>query len=163
MPAPPRKKHCVPWIARLRGALEAPPSLVPRRCAPRSSVQAAPRPIGSLTVSPGSLASGAPLRRRLPSSLVAALLAPQSRRRRAPSARSRPLQVLGFPLHVLDPADHEERLLGELLGDEHRMGQEPLDPPGALHGDPVLLGQLVYAEDRDDVLQLLVPLQDPLH
>src|SRR5260221_12138214 len=104
---------------------------------------------------------------------------------------SRLLQVLGLLLHVLDPADHEERLLrvlvvlalgdglergdglvqrdehprlaGELLGDEHRMRQEPLDPPGALHRDPVLLGQLVDAEDRDDVLQFLVPLQDPLH
>src|ERR1700730_12469780 len=104
---------------------------------------------------------------------------------------SRPLQVLGLLLHVLDPADHEEGLLGEvvvltlgerlerrdrlvqrheyprlpgeLLGDEHGMGQEPLDPPRALHGDPVLLGQLVDAQGRDDVLQLPVPLQDPLY
>src|SRR5215470_6965703 len=43
---------------------------------------------GCFIVLPGSLASGAPLRHRLPSSLVASLLAPQSRRRRAPSARS---------------------------------------------------------------------------
>ncbi len=35
--------------ARLRGALEAPPSLVPRSFVARSSVQAAPRPSGSLT------------------------------------------------------------------------------------------------------------------
>src|SRR5271169_5644354 len=72
-----------------------------------------------------------------------------------------PLQVLGLLLHVLDPADHEECLLrqvvvlaladglerrhgvlqrhehaflaGELLGDEHGVRQEPLDPPGPLH------------------------------
>src|SRR5215472_16976449 len=104
---------------------------------------------------------------------------------------SLPLQLLGLALHVLDPAAHEERLLGdvvvlafgqrlerghglgqrhelailagELLGHEHRVRQEPLDPPGPLHRDLVFLGQLVYAQDRDDVLQLLVPLQDPLY
>src|ERR1700729_2712032 len=76
-----------------------------------------------------------------------------------------PLQVLGLALDVLDPAAHEERLLGhvvvfalgdrlegrdsllerheraldarELLGHVHRVGQEALDPPGALHRDLV--------------------------
>src|SRR5215469_5053761 len=108
-----------------------------------------------------------------------------------PSRRtSRALQVLGLLLHVLDPADHVERLLGvavvvafgdrleggdrllerhedsglagELLGHEHGVGQEPLDPAGSLHRDPVLFGQLVDTEDGDDVLQLGVALQDPL-
>src|SRR6266568_8746536 len=104
---------------------------------------------------------------------------------------SRPLQLLGLLLHVLDSAAHEERLLGkvvvlafgerleggdgllqrdgharlagELLRHEHGMGQESLDPPCALDGDLIFLGQLVDAEDGDDVLQLLVPLQDPLY
>jgi hypothetical protein len=101
------------------------------------------------------------------------------------------LQLPGLLLHVLDPADHVERLLGqvvvvalgdrlergdcllqgredtrlagELLGHEHGLGQESLDPSGPLHGDLVLLAELVDAEDGDDVLQLPVPLQDPLH
>src|SRR5215831_17910451 len=55
---------CFP--ARLRGALEAPPSLVARSFVARSSVQAAPRPFGSLTLC-SPLASGALLRHRLPS------------------------------------------------------------------------------------------------
>src|SRR6266487_1557345 len=73
------------------------------------------------------------------------------------SPRSLPLQLRGLALDVLDPAAHEEgllrdvvvlalaqrlerghrlgqrhehaRLAGELLGDEHRVRQEPLDPP----------------------------------
>src|SRR5205823_4089602 len=72
--------------------------------------------------------------------------------------RSLALQLLGLALHVIDPAAHEERLLGdgvvlargdgleggdgvaegdeharlagELLGDEHGVGEEPLDAPG---------------------------------
>src|SRR5580693_1185045 len=101
---------------------------------------------------------------------------------------SRPLHILGLLFYVLDAADHEERLLGEvvvlaladglergdsllerhedarlpgeLLGDEHRVGQEPLDSAGSLHRDLVFLGQFVDAEDRDDVLQLGVALED---
>src|SRR5215469_13056829 len=104
---------------------------------------------------------------------------------------SRPFHFLGLALDILDAAAHEEGLLrvavvlalgdrlegpdgllqryedtglaGELLGHEHRVGQEPLDPAGPLHRHPVLLGQLVDAQDRDDVLQLGVALQDPLH
>ena len=41
--------------------------------------------------------------------------------------------------------------------------QEPLDLAGPGHGDAVLLGELVEAEDGDDVLQLLVALEDLLH
>src|SRR5262249_12659901 len=67
-------RHCRP--ARLRGALEAPPSLVARRrlLAPQSRRRRAP-PARSCVV---PLASGAPLRHRLPSSLVAgsSLLSP---------------------------------------------------------------------------------------
>src|SRR5215472_11014548 len=104
---------------------------------------------------------------------------------------SRPFQLPGLALDVLDPAAHEERLLGhvvelalgdrlerrdgllqrdelarlagELLGHIHRVRQEPLDSPGPLHRHLVLFGQLVDAEDGDDVLEFLVPLEHPLH
>src|SRR5215210_6227594 len=51
---------------------------------------------------------------------------------------------------------------GELLGDEERLGEEALEAPGPADDDLVLLRELVYAEDGDDVLQLLVALQDVL-
>ena len=51
----------------------------------------------------------------------------------------------------------------ELLGDEERLRQELLDLAGARHRQLVLLGELVDAEDRDDVLQVLVALQHLLH
>ena len=94
-------------------------------------------------------------------------------------------------MHLLDAADVEERLLGNLvelavdeglerfdglvgrhvltlqagehLGDEERLGQESLHLAGPVHGEAVLLGQFVEAEDGDDVLQLLVALQRLLH
>src|SRR5439155_18172068 len=48
---------------------------------------------------------------------------------------------------------------GELLGDEERLGEEALDLAGPLHGELVLVGELVDSEDGDDVLELLVALQ----
>src|SRR6185503_7398003 len=51
---------------------------------------------------------------------------------------------------------------GELLGDCERLGHETLDAARAADDALVFFGQLVHAEDRDDVLQLLVPLQNPL-
>src|SRR6185437_1842831 len=105
--------------------------------------------------------------------------------------RSLLLQLRGLALDVVDVTDHVERLLrhvvvlalgdrlerghrvrqrnedarlaGELLGHEHRVREESLDPPGPPDRHLVLLGQLVDAEDRDDVLQFLVALKDPLH
>jgi hypothetical protein len=50
-------------------------------------------------------------------------------------------------------------LAGELLHHVERLGEELLD--AARPAD--VLGQLVDAEDRDDVLQVLVALQDALH
>ena len=52
---------------------------------------------------------------------------------------------------------------GELLGHVERLREEALDLAGALHDDLVLVGELVHAEDGDDVLQLPVALQDLLH
>ncbi len=52
---------------------------------------------------------------------------------------------------------------GEGLGHVERLGEEALDLAGARHDQLVLLGELVHAEDGDDVLQLLVALQDALH
>ena len=48
------------------------------------------------------------------------------------------------------------------FGDEERLGEEALDLARALHRELVLVGELVDAEDRDDVLELLVALQDLL-
>jgi hypothetical protein len=52
---------------------------------------------------------------------------------------------------------------GELLGDEERLGEKALEAPGPADDDLVLLRELIYAEDGDDVLQLLVALQDVLY
>src|SRR5581483_4509064 len=41
--------------------------------------------------------------------------------------------------------------------------QKALDLPGPVDEELVLLGELVHAEDGDDVLQVLVALQDLLH
>src|SRR5688500_16149024 len=98
------------------------------------------------------------------------------------------LDLRGLALDVVEATAHEERLLrevvevavgdlrerldgvgqrhgraldaGELLGDVGVLTEEALDATGAVDEDLVLLGQLVDAEDRDDVLQLLVALED---
>src|SRR5262245_746319 len=99
--------------------------------------------------------------------------------------------LLGLLARLADVADHVERLLGqlvvltiddfpealhgvghlhvapgqarELLGHEHRLRQESLDFTRAGHGGLVLVGQLFHAEDRDDVLEIFVALQDRLY
>src|SRR6202171_3760554 len=53
--------------------------------------------------------------------------------------------------------------VGEDLGHEERLRQEALDLARHCHQHFVVLGQLVGAEDGDDVLQLLVALQHLLH
>ena len=50
----------------------------------------------------------------------------------------------------------------ELLGHVHVLRQELLDAACTRDGDLVVLAQLVDAEDRDNVLQLLVLLQNGL-
>src|SRR5262252_6083307 len=90
-----------------------------------------------------------------------------------------------------DPALHVEVVLGHLvvlavedfleaahrIGDRHllafasrerlrgteRLAQEPLDLPRAQHRLLVLGRELVHPENRDDVLQILEPLQHLLH
>ena len=69
--------------------------------------------------------------------------------------------LLKAPDRLLD-FDVGARRPRELFGDEERLRQEALDPARALDGQLVLVGELVDAEDRDDVLQLGVALQDPL-
>ena len=61
---------------------------------------------------------------------------------------------------VLD-ADVDAGLAREGLGDVHRLREEPLDLPRALDDELVLVGELVHAEDRDDV-RVLVALEDLL-
>src|SRR5438093_935143 len=100
-------------------------------------------------------------------------------------------QLLGLLRRLADVAHHVERLLGEVvvlalddllealhglgqlhvaplrpgegLGDEHRLREKPLELARARDDQLVLVGQLLHAEDRDDVLQVAVPLQDRLH
>src|SRR5690606_7427617 len=95
--------------------------------------------------------------------------------------------LVGLLDGFLDAADHVERLLrqvvvlalddaleaadgvlerdvlargaGEHFGDVERLAEEALDLAGAGHGLLVLFAQLVHAQDRDDVLELLVLLQ----
>ena len=52
---------------------------------------------------------------------------------------------------------------GEDFGDVERLGEEALDFAGAEDGQLVLGRQLVHAENRDDVLQILVALEHALH
>ena len=54
------------------------------------------------------------------------------------------------------------RAPGERLADEERLREELLDLAGARHGQLVVVGELVHAEDGDDVLQVLVALQHAL-
>ena len=54
-------------------------------------------------------------------------------------------------------------IAGELLGHMERLREELLDLAGARHGLFVIVGKLVDAENRDDVLQILVALEDLLH
>src|SRR5436190_2820849 len=99
-------------------------------------------------------------------------------------------QFLSIRANVVDRARQEEGLLGqrvgvaledllergdgvldrdvrarsprEHLGDRERLAREPLEATRSGDGGLVLLGQLVDAEDRDDVLEVAVALQDPL-
>src|SRR3954469_4924442 len=65
--------------------------------------------------------------------------------------------------HRLVDGHVHARRPGERLGDVERLREEALDLARALHRDLVLVGQLVDAEDRDDVLKLAVALEDLLH
>src|SRR5690606_23518280 len=52
---------------------------------------------------------------------------------------------------------------GEDFGDEERLAEEALDLAGAAHDQLVLFAQFINTENRDDVLQVLVALQNLLH
>src|SRR5690625_728596 len=52
---------------------------------------------------------------------------------------------------------------GELLCDEEVLAQEALNATCALNGDLVLFGQLVHTQNRDNILQFLVLLQNVDH
>src|SRR5919204_471128 len=55
------------------------------------------------------------------------------------------------------------RPIGENLGDEEGLREEPLDLAGAGDQQLVILRQLIRTQDGDDVLKLLVSLQHLLH
>src|SRR3954470_17310218 len=65
------------------------------------------------------------------------------------------------PHRVIDRRVHARRA-GERLGDVERLRQEALDLARALDRHLVLVGELVDAQDRDDVLELLLALEDLL-
>src|ERR1700722_2512633 len=59
--------------------------------------------------------------------------------------------------------DEDARRAGEHLGDVERLRQEALDLARARDRELVLFRKLIHAQDRDDVLQGLVALQNLLH
>src|SRR5436190_10745204 len=64
--------------------------------------------------------------------------------------------------HGLGARDEHARRAGELLGHEERLREEALDAARAHDDALVVVGELLDAQDRDDVLQVGVALQDPL-
>src|SRR6266700_2025888 len=69
------------------------------------------------------------------------------------------------PLETLDrvfEGDKDAGAAGEHFGDMEGLRQEALDLARPCDGQPVLFRQFVHAEDRDDVLQGFVGLQDAL-
>src|ERR1700676_1110780 len=82
--------------------------------------------------------------------------------------RLRQLIVLALakPAEALDGVGEVDELAGrsgEDFGDMERLRQETLDLARARHRDLVLFGQLVHAENGDDILQRLVTLQHLLN
>ena len=73
-----------------------------------------------------------------------------------------PVQDLGKAADGLLELDVDARTPGEDLGHLEGLGEEPLHPAGSLHRQLLVVGQLLLAEDGDDVLEVLVLLQDPL-
>src|ERR1035437_3881827 len=104
--------------------------------------------------------------------------------------RLRRFHLLGFLQHFVDRAFHVERLLGnvvvltvhdlleaayrvvdldvaplqtsKLLGHVERLREELLDLAGTRHRELLVLAELVDAQNRDDVLEVLVTLQHSL-
>ena len=73
------------------------------------------------------------------------------------------LQNLLEAAHRLANGHVAARAPGEGLGHEHGLRQEALDLARPHHRQLVFLGKLLHAQDGDDVLQVLVALQHPLH
>ena len=67
------------------------------------------------------------------------------------------------PLIVSSSLTYSPGRAGEQLGDEERLREEALDLARPGDDELVLVGELVDAEDGDDVLQVLVALEDLLH
>src|SRR5216683_2963947 len=70
------------------------------------------------------------------------------------------------PLEPLDrvfEGDKDAGAAGEHFGDMEGLRQEALDLARPRDGQPILFRQFVHAEDRDDVLQRLIGLQNALH
>src|SRR5437773_891265 len=75
------------------------------------------------------------------------------------------LPALGHFLETAHGVSHVDVLTleaGERFGDGEGLRKESLDLTGACHRGLVVVGKLVDAQDRDDILQILVALQDLL-
>src|SRR5881296_2419288 len=112
-----------------------------------------------------------------------------SMRRSATLAARR--ELLRLVPRLADVADHVDRLLGQLvvlavddfaealdgvrelhipplsagerLGDEHGLGEKPLDLARTGDDELIVVRELFHSEDGDDVLEVLVTLEDELH
>src|SRR5579883_3597146 len=72
------------------------------------------------------------------------------------------VQYLAEATHRLTQRNEDAWPTGEYLGNEHRLRQESLDLSCARHGKLVFVAQLFNTENRDDVLEIFVSLQDSL-
>jgi hypothetical protein len=70
-----------------------------------------------------------------------------------------PSRISAKPLTVSSIETEHAGDVGEDLGHVEGLGEETLDLAGAEDGHLVLVGQLVHAENGDDVLQVLVALE----
>src|SRR5580700_306342 len=79
-------------------------------------------------------------------------------------------QIVDLPFEdLLERSDRLRKLhvlagpARELFGDEERLREESLNAARAPHGNLIVLGEFFYAQDRDDVLEVLIPLEHLLN
>jgi len=71
--------------------------------------------------------------------------------------------MISLKLRTVSRSLHTARHAGKLLGHVEGLRQEFLHFSGASHGELVFFRKLVDAQNRNDVLQILVALQNLLH
>src|SRR3989344_4406698 len=73
------------------------------------------------------------------------------------------LDYLPETTHSLAAAHVRAGVSGKGFPDEEGLGEEALELPRPVDGLSVLLGELLDAEDGDDVLEVLIALENALH